>query len=313
MKQLLKKTTQKFGFTIARTISSYNNPFAEFGIERESFETRDDGYFFKELNIFLKEDQLNSILLTGYSYARNIVQIANGKFLFVEDELFLQLGNLRFQLDEFEELYILNEIFVEGCYNINTQENDCVLIDIGMNVGFSSLYFSQREEFKKIYSYEPFEETYLLAKRNLNLNPAYQQKIQANNFGLSKADGLLKVAYSNEARGRMGVNGVPSDMVTATKEDRTLELKDAKHVLEPIFAANSDKCFVLKCDCEGAEYEIIERMNEAGLLKKISYCMVEWHYKSPETLVMCLKANGFTTITTTFEHHNAGIIYGFKR
>src|SRR5215207_7496702 len=146
MKQLLKKTTRLFGFTISRTTSSFNNPLAGFNIGREEYEFRDGGFYLKHLDLFLEDKNKESIITQGYGYAKNIAQIAKGKFAFENDGLLLQINELKFKLDAFDELYILNEIFVEGCYNLDTKEQQCVLVDIGMNVGICSLYFAQRPE-----------------------------------------------------------------------------------------------------------------------------------------------------------------------
>ena len=73
----------------------------------------------------------------------------------------------------------------------------------------------------------------------------------------------------------------------------TVTVKDAAKILAPIFEDNKNNRIIIKCDCEGAEFEILERLDEENLIVKIDAVLMEYHFKSPERLVKILADNGF--------------------
>ncbi len=140
-------------------------------------------------------------------YADALQKDQNAVFLLEGDKLYADVKGLRFHLETKEELYILNEVFVKGDYAFENNE-EFVFIDIGMNVAITSLYFSAKPNCKKIYSFEPFEDTYKQALYNISLNEQ-GKKITAFNYGLGSSERTLEVDYLPEQKGSMGIGGVP--------------------------------------------------------------------------------------------------------
>ncbi|MES1198160.1 MAG: hypothetical protein ABUL41_02680, partial [Chitinophagaceae bacterium] len=69
---------------------------------------------------------------------------------------------VNFLLSSRSDIYSALEVFGEDIYAYKFNKK-LIAIDIGMNVGFASLFFSANDNIEKVYSFEPFEETYLLA------------------------------------------------------------------------------------------------------------------------------------------------------
>src|SRR6185312_6672086 len=70
-----------------------------------------------------------------------------------------------------------------GSYNlIVPTEKKIALIDIGMNVGITSLFYASKPNVEKVFSFEPFVPTF-----------------------------NMTVTYSTQDKGRMGINGFPKD------------------------------------------------------------------------------------------------------
>ena len=188
-------------------------------------------------------------------------------------------------------LYLIKEVFVKSEYNLNIRE-ESILIDIGMNRGAASLLFATNENIKKIYAYEPFKPTFELAKRNLELNPQLSKKINAFNVGLGKTEITLELPYMSTATGGMSTTHNICEGEKNTKKE-TVFIKDAAKEIAPILEENKNIYVIVKCDCEGAEFEIFERLNEEKIIGKINVVLMEFHFEKPDRLIHILTENGF--------------------
>jgi FkbM family methyltransferase len=192
-------------------------------------------------------------------------------------------------------LHLVIEVFVNSEYDLNITK-DAVLIDIGMNRAVASLHFAADEHIKKIYSYEPFKPTFEMAQDNLRLNPQLSEKIVPHNCGLGKSDGTLELFYSAAASVGMST----THNVCKSKDDAKKELvviKDAAQEISAVLKENKGKYVILKCDCEGAEYEIFERLYEKDIFSHIDVVMMEYHFEKPDRLVDILNENDFAVQT----------------
>jgi FkbM family methyltransferase len=207
-------------------------------------------------------------------------------------------------------LYMIKEVFFKNEYNLNLKK-DAILIDIGMNRGALSLRFASYDNIKKIYSYEPFKPTFDQAKKNLELNPRLSQKIQAFNIGLGKADVTLELPYLDTASGAMSTTYDVCKDANTKKE--TVVVKDAAKEIYPILRGNQDKYIIVKCDCEGAEFDIFERLNEEKIVGQLDVVMMEYHVQKPDRLVDILTQNGFVVqIRIGSGKSKTGYIYAVK-
>jgi len=210
-----------------------------------------------------------------------------------------------------EAMGITKEVFLKKDYAINFSY-DAVLIDIGLNRGIASLFFATYPNIKKIYSFEPFKPTFELAKKNLELNPQLTEKINAFNFGLGKVDITLKLPYMANATGGMSTT---YDVCKGDKniKKETVIIKDAAKEMTSILEENKDKCIIVKCDCEGAEFEIFERLNEEKLIGNIDVILMEYHFNEPDGLVSILAGNGFVVRTKVLSKKmGTGYIYAVR-
>jgi len=206
---------------------------------------------------------------------------------------------------------ITKEVFLNKDYAINFSY-EAVLIDIGLNRGIASLYFATYPNIRKIYSFEPFKPTFELAKRNLGLNPRLNEKIKAFNFGLGKAEITLELPYMAKATGGMSTT---HDVCKGGKNIRkeAVVIKDAAKEIAPILEENKNKHIIVKCDCEGAEFEIFERLNEEKLIGNIDVILIEYHFNKPDRLVTVLTKNGFVVRTKVLSKKmSTGYIYAVR-
>jgi len=263
----------------------------------------------KEIGLVLKEGDL-SFLLRGYQYAKNIKQRINGQFKIIDSSLYLIIEKIEIRLNSTEELFIVNEIYVNKCYEFHSGK-ESVVMDIGMNVGLASLYFASRDDVVKVYSYEPFKPTFDLAQINLALNNEIESKVKLLNVGLGDKDKTLEVNYSNDYKGQVGIHGielVKSKVTEVLKEE--IVIKNASNHLNNILLEHRGKAVIVKMDCEGAEFEIIPNWAENGLLNRVDLIMMEWH-DQPEQLIVLLEKAGFKSIRVNHSE-NIGMIYAIQ-
>jgi len=227
--------------------------------------------------IFLLEDNFEDF---------NMMETENG--------LRLSFNKLCFNVESKEEFHILKEIFVNKDYNFLLDQK-CIVIDIGANVGFSSLFFSQLENVQKIYAFEPVKDTYDLALLNFKQN-SINKVAEFNNFGLGNRERKENFLFNRQAKGNSGLRGTLSPGYKNNKkaELRTVIIKKASEIIKLILSNNKEYKVVLKMDCEGAEYEIMEDLQENNLLEKIDIIMVEWHDHGALNLEKQLVNNNFT-------------------
>jgi FkbM family methyltransferase len=211
-----------------------------------------------------------------------------------------------------EEFFILKEVFIEKDYNLLSNEN-FVVFDIGMNIGISSLFFALNRKVTQIYSFEPVETTYNQALYNLELNQAHSSKIKSFNFGLGGSSRVEKVLYNSQSKGNCGIRLDLSLVIDKNNaEEIDINIKNISEVLPDLLSKHPKQRKVLKIDCEGAEYEILKKLDESNLLDDIDVLLIEWHDKGASLLEELLVTNNFTVISRHLTSIT-GMIYAFKK
>ena len=235
-----------------------------------------------------------------------------GNFFIEGNELFYTLDDLKLNVTTAEELFIIHEVFIEGCYSLSTTFTYHV-IDIGMNVGFASLFFARQPEVRSVYAYEPFAPTFTQAQRNLALNPNIRNKIEAFSFGLGDKNEALLVNYDYDNKSQVGVLGTSLIKGEIKKAESTnISLQKASAVINEITSRHAKEHFLLKIDCEGAEYGIVRDLNENQLLPLFKAIIIEWHEQGPEVLLEILKQNNFVAFHQQASGKKVGMIYATR-
>ena len=200
-------------------------------------------------------------------------------------------------------LWTAEDVLCKGDYEFDCREN-FVMIDIGLNIGITSLSMARHNNVTKIYGYEPFAPTFAQALRNFEANPVLSRKIEAFCYGLGDNDETLKINYNPSLPGAMSSvrNAFPE-----YENIETIQIRKASDVLADIIFQHEERKF-LKVDCEGAEYKIFEDLNSANLLQEISVIILEWHYNNPDNLIAVLIRNGFVVFNAEIVSNNLGII-----
>lgn len=168
---------------------------------------------------------------------------------------------------------------------------EAVVVDIGANAGYFSLFMQERFPGIKIHSYEPMPANYALLRTYHGQFSRLNWRIF--NKAVSGAEGALTL-HDEEAEGYTTAASVfRSDGQGETIEVEAITLDQ---VFENIGRRQID---FLKLDCEGAEYSIIYNTSKE-VLSKIKYIAIETHRggepaETRDSLEDYLQENGFQT------------------
>lgn len=153
-----------------------------------------------------------------------------------------------------------NEIHLQNFLKKNLNYGD-IAFDVGSNIGYTSILTSQLVgDAGHVYSFEPINETYLILKKNINLNNC--KNLTIINQALSNKNGQVEFNIPDN-----GKNLLMSSMVwgKGSQNNKKQIAKTIKIDDNPNFKNLSPK--IIKIDVEGAEGLVLE-----GMQNLISRC-----------------------------------------
>lgn len=175
------------------------------------------------------------------------------KFDYQSGNLCATIHKLKFHVLDLACAQVLAETFLNDTYGF-FDVKDKVVLDIGAFIGDTAVYFACRGA-KKIVAYEPNPTTADMAKENAMLN-GYADKIAVVNAGIGSENGFLQL--DNECK------------------VKKVSIKSALDLIGYVD--------LLKMDCEGAEWEIMAKSVNEGLLEKVGKIIMEVHGFQPERM-----------------------------
>lgn len=149
---------------------------------------------------------------------------------------------------------IVREIFVEQPYTQGVSlPPRPVIVDVGGYIGDFSLFAAQCLNARRVLVYEPTEENFELLLKNIALN-RMEDRITA----VPRAVGPSKTLTLNVRKQEHEQINV-SEFFYPDAEKRTLPCDTLSDVIS---ALGPDRADLLKLDCEGGEYGIVDGMTE---------------------------------------------------
>jgi len=149
---------------------------------------------------------------------------------------------------------------------------DCDVIDVGMNIGDSPIYFSLNGA-RKVIGLEPYPYAFSYAVKNVKLNK-FKNII------------LLNAGYGKDSKIVVDNNKISStgSSLIASNDGKEIQIYSLKTLLNKYEIENA----VLKMDCEGCEYNLLDEDYE--VLRRFNLIQIEYHYgyeKLKEKLEKC--------------------------
>ncbi|HAF25827.1 MAG TPA: hypothetical protein DCG85_00785 [Lachnospiraceae bacterium] len=219
---------------------------------------------------------------------------------------------VRFTLKEYSDFFIFEEIYLKNTYHFITNK-DCILFDIGLNIGLASIFFASKDYVKKIYSFEPFKPSFDRAVANIALNdPVIKDKINVYNYGLSDVDRRGCYTYLEGNPGIMRTEGGSNPAKIVDDHAEEAELKEAGTELKKIIESDPNAEYVIKMDCEGAEYTIIPNLLKHDVLSHIRLIIMETHDEREDEIADLIAGQGFTVYSDRPSSHLTGKLIAVK-
>jgi len=187
---------------------------------------------------------------------------------------------------------IAREIFCKRIYgdinNVIDKNKKYIVIDIGANRAYSTLFFAQYGWCEKVFAFELVRETYEYGIKNIELNRALGAKIHMKNFGLGGEDKIIKTYFLPHRDGISTTNlkfleqYAPEELEGRTQiHNVECEVRKASLVFQAIVDdyGVSDNV-IIKIDCEGAEYEILLDIanNFPDFFKRVKIIIGDAHF-----------------------------------
>ena len=180
-----------------------------------------------------------------------------------------------------------NEMFVErkyDCYNLNNLD---VVFDIGANNGLFSLLMLNNG-CKKVYAFEPNQESLV------NLKHMFRDT--------DKVTSVEKAVYTEDKDLEFFMDPNNTTIGSLSEQHLLSEGSNIQKIIVPAISLktfirdnNIDRISLVKIDIEGAEYEIIEHL-EDEVFNKIDSFLIEYHDNTDKRVVKMidrLKSKGY--------------------
>ncbi len=236
------------------------------------------------------ETDITRLVLSQSRIVSDLAVRAGAVFDWSGDSLIARFEDLKCEIRNRADLMVAHEIFGQRIYDGDFPECDAV-VDVGANIGLSSLAFAHALK-KPIHAYELSETTYKQANRNVALNAAMSDLIHIHPYGWSDCDGEVDIVVNPEMHASHSLVQ-PSHWQGETERVR---FRKASSVLDEITNQHGTTNILLKLDVEGAEYEILRTLSEAGLLRNCRVLIIEWHRvegHDPEEIREILRKDGY--------------------
>ena len=192
-------------------------------------------------------------------------------------------------------MHTYKEVFFRAAYfhgipNRVYSDDHIVVLDVGANVGFFSLFALQKFDNVNVYAYEPMPKNYAqLSKYYGELN---KDNWQIHNKAVSGKAGTITLHYdaSDSFSTTASVHANEREPDTAEVECVTLR--------QIVDEYNLTKIDLLKLDCEGSEYNILYHADDE-VMNMVKSVTMETHpgdepNESHEAMIEFLQSKGFS-------------------
>lgn len=248
-------------------------------------------------------------LLCEFKHPFQIIGIFSNPSRAFEQTIFLKKSGLQFRVRTAMDVWSVKETFIDEFYKIfgTAIENNWTIVDIGAGIGEFCIYAAHGYPNNKIYAFEPFDGSFALLQKNLQLNQI------ENVYPICNA-----INDSNEPMTIQRPTSQPLQFVTTASTDNQIDGNTIQSItLEQAWSFyNIDECNLLKLDCEGCEYAVLLNASD-GILNSIQRIVMEYHDNvapfNHSDLVNFLTQKGFTVhLQPNYVHHNLGYLYAHR-
>lgn len=213
------------------------------------------------------------------------------------------LQGWKFKVRDMYDLLALKEVFGDEIYKplFKDINKNTTLIDLGAYIGDTEIYAQQFPQIVRIIALEPMPENYNLTKHNLNLNKL--KNVRFLQAAVARKKGKIDL-YIHPNKGQSGF---------WKKSGKVKKIQVKTMTLTDIIDLVKTPNMILKCDCEGAEFEMFMNtpLNKLSKFQKMAF-----EYHNDRKLIQIIKRLQKVGFNTLAKKHpvepNLGTAYAEK-
>lgn len=201
-----------------------------------------------------------------FVFKKPIIYLRDYLMLHCSKDYYTTRGWIKVVAKNGDDLWTIFEIFVKQEYGSDFSQCKTI-VDIGANTGIATMRFAANSN-AVIYSVDPFKKCIDQIKENIALNH-FSQRIHPIISAVSNYDGEAILYTTNQTLTSSLHKWFAGD------QNNSLKVKTTK-IMTLMRDAHIENIDLLKLDCEGSEYEIIESLDK-DTAEKIKEMRIEYH------------------------------------
>jgi len=226
------------------------------------------------------------------------------QFTISSNEIIFKIGEYTLTSSVYDESILMSfeENILNDEYQLDSIDvNNKTIIDIGANIGDTALNFINRGA-KRIYSLEPIPKTYNYLLQNIS-NNSLEDRIIPFNFGIGSKNENLIIPIRENASGGNSVTFVERNR---QNKQYSKDVEVSIITLEELSQQINSKVDLIKIDCEGCEYSIIQNDHLMEFFNP-DIILIEYHM-GEQNIREWLKNRNYEVVKSISKNDNTGLI-----
>jgi FkbM family methyltransferase len=182
----------------------------------------------------------------------------------------LRRRGLKFRVRGAMDVWSIKETFLDHFYEKYgfTIQPNWKIIDIGAGIGDYTLHTAMAQQNSKVFSFEPYPESFVLMQENLRLNAITNVQVFDEAIGAASGELILDLTGGEPLQ-------FQSHLKKSANVKKSLSISSLS-LVDALTRLGLESCDLLKLDCEGAEYEILFG-TPPPVLEHIRRIVMEYH------------------------------------
>ncbi len=149
-----------------------------------------------------------------------------------------------------------------------------VILDIGGNIGVTTIYLADHFPTAKIYTFEPVAQNFALLVKNVE----HLSNVEAFPFGLGAEQGMFEIYSSEDEKNLAGysLHELASDGINVGVDRSRMIQVEIRPVSVVLAELGITKIDIIKIDTEGAEFDILTSI-DPEILARVQWILGELH------------------------------------
>ncbi len=208
-------------------------------------------------------------------------------------------GTLTYRLNR-ADIYTIHEVWVEEMYRLPADLKPRLFVDLGANIGLTSLWLARRYGCEQVIAVEPSPGNAALARKNL-LSKTFAAHVVEAAAGSENGTALFDAGPSPTNGRIVGEDPAQNNVQSGQYAVRVLNMEA---VLKDL--PETTPIDLMKIDIEGGEQDLLS--SNIGWLDRVSALIIEFHpaLVNYDRLIAILDAVGFRRVTVLCTNPTGG-------